>query len=50
MKDQLAWVLATTIEELEHDVAAIIRHYARAAIRSLTSYPYFVQATNALLS
>ncbi len=50
MKDQLAWVLATKIEELEHYVEAIIRHYARAAIRSLTSYPYFVQATNALLS
>jgi transposase len=50
MKDQRAWVLATKIEELEHYVEAIIRCYARAAIRSLTSYPYFVQATNALLS
>jgi transposase len=50
MKDQLAWVLATKIEELQHYVEAILRHYARAVIRSLTSYPYFVQATNALLS
>jgi hypothetical protein len=50
MQDQLAWGLTTKIEELEHDVVAIIQHYARAAIRSLTSYPYFVQAANALLS
>jgi transposase len=50
MKDQLAWVLPTKIEELEHDVDAIIQHYTQSTIRSLTSYPYFIQATNALLS
>jgi hypothetical protein len=50
MNDQLAWGLATTSEELAHAVEAIIRHDARAAIRSLPSYPYVVQATNALLS
>ena len=50
MKDQLAWLLATAIEELERQVETIIRHYAKAAIQSLTSYPYFVQAVNALCS
>jgi transposase len=50
MKDQLAWLLATALEELERQVETIIRHYAKAAIQSLTSYPYFVQAVNALCS
>jgi transposase len=50
MKAQLAWLLATAIEELERQVETIIRHYAKAAIQSLTSSPYFVQAVNALCS
>jgi transposase len=50
VKEQLAWVLPTRIEELEAQVETIIRHYAKAAIQSLTSYPYFVQAVNALCS
>ncbi len=48
LKDHLAWVLFTPLEELEHYVETIIRQYAKAAIRSLTSYPYFVHAVNAL--
>lgn len=40
VKDQLAWVLPATIEALEHQVETIIRHYAKAAIQSLTVYPY----------
>jgi transposase len=48
MKAQLAWVLAAQIDELEHRVARIIRQYSKAALQSLTSYPYFVQAVNAL--
>jgi transposase len=48
MKAQLAWVLAAQIDELEHRVALIIRQYSKAALQSLTSYPYFVQAVNAL--
>jgi transposase len=48
LKDQLAWLLATAIEALERQVETIIRHYAKAAIQSLTSSPYFVQAVNAL--
>jgi hypothetical protein len=50
MKDQLAWLPATAIEELERQVETIIRHCAKAAIQSLTSYPAFVQAVNALCS
>jgi transposase len=50
VKDQLAWVLPATIEALEHLVETIIRRYAKGAIHSLTAYPYFVQAVNALCS
>jgi transposase len=50
MKAQLAWVLAAHIGELEHQVEAIIRQYSKTAIRSLTAYPYIVQAVNALCS
>jgi transposase len=48
MKAQLAWVLTAAIDELEHHVEAIIRHYSKAAIHSLTAYPYFVRAVHAL--
>jgi transposase len=50
LKAQLAWVLAPQIEKLEDDVVTRIRHYSKAAIQSLTAYPYFVQAVNALSS
>jgi putative transposase len=50
VKAQLAWVLPTRIEALESQVETIIRHYTTAAMQSLTSYPYFVQAVNALCS
>jgi transposase len=50
VKDRLAWGLPATIEALEHQVETIIRHFAKAAIHSLTAYPYVVQAVNALCS
>jgi transposase len=50
VKEQLAWVVAAALEELEHRVAMIITQYSKAAIRSLTSYPYFVHAVNAICS
>jgi transposase len=50
VKAQLAWLIATTLEELEHRVAMIITQYPRATIRSLTSYPYFVHAVHAICS
>lgn len=50
VKDQLAWVLIARIEALEHQVETILRHYSKAAIHSLTAYPYVVQAVNALCS
>jgi transposase len=50
VKDQLGWVLAAQIEALEHQVETILRRYSKAAIQSLTAYPYVVQAVNALCS
>jgi transposase len=48
VKAQLAWVLAAALDELEYHVERIITQYSKAAIQTLTSYPYFVQAVNAL--
>ena len=50
LKDRLAWVLVAQIEALEHHVETLIRQYSKAAIQSLTSYPYFIHAVNALYS
>jgi transposase len=50
VKEQLAWVVAAALEELEDRVEMIITQYSKAAIRSLTSYPYFVHAVNAVCS
>jgi transposase len=50
VKAQLAWVAAAAIEELEHRVERILTHYSQATIRSLTAYPYFVRAVNAVSS
>jgi transposase len=50
LKARLAWVLLAQLEALERHVETIIRQYSQAAIQSLTSYPYFVHAVNALYS
>jgi transposase len=50
VKAQLAWVLVVALAELEHRVETIIAQYSKAAIRSLTAYPYFVHAVNAICS
>jgi transposase len=50
VKAQLAWGLAAALDELAHHVAMLITQYSRAAIRSLTSYPYVVRAVNAICS
>jgi putative transposase len=50
VKAQFAWVVTAAIEEWEHRVEMIITQYAKTAIRSLTSYPYFVHALNAVCS
>jgi transposase len=50
VKAQLAWLIATALDELEHRVARLITQYSRATIRSLTSYPYVVQAVHAVCS
>jgi hypothetical protein len=48
VKDQVAWVLVAALDELEHRVETIIAQYSRAAIQSLTSYPYVVHAVHAI--
>jgi transposase len=50
MKAQLAWVVPIPIEALEYQLETILRNYTKAATQSLTAYPYFVQAVNALCS
>jgi transposase len=50
VKAQLAWVLAAALDALEHHIEHIITRSSTAAIQTLTSYPYFVQAVNALYS
>jgi transposase len=50
VKAQLAWLVATALDELAHHAALIITQYSRATIRSLTSYPYLVQAVHAICS
>jgi transposase len=50
MKDQLAWVLAAPLEDLEHQVSTIIRRSTKTALQALTALPYFVHAVNALYS
>jgi transposase len=47
---RLAWLLVAQLEALERHVETILRQYSRAAIQSLTSYPYVVHAVNALFS
>jgi hypothetical protein len=48
VKDQLAWVLVAALDALEHRVETIIAQYSKAAIQSLTSYPYVVHAVHAI--
>jgi transposase len=50
LKDRLAWVLVAQLEELEHHVATCLRQDVKAALHSLTDYPYFMRAVNALSS
>jgi transposase len=50
VKAQLAWVLAAALDDLEHHIEHIITRYSKAAIQTLTAYPYFVAAVNALYS
>jgi transposase len=44
LKDKLADVAITTIQELSDALCAIIQTYSQATLHSLTSFPYFVQA------
>jgi transposase len=44
LKDKLADITITTIQELSDALCAIIQTYSHATLQSLTSFPYFVQA------
>jgi transposase len=44
LKDKLADVPVITIAELSDALCAMIQNYSQAALQSLTSFPYFVQA------
>jgi putative transposase len=44
LTDQLADVPVTTVAELSDALCARIQNYSQAALQSLTSFPYFVQA------
>lgn len=50
LKDHLAWLRFPDLSDLQDFVAALVRTYTPATIRSLTGYTYFVQAVNALSS
>jgi transposase len=50
MKCDMAWKLFGNIEEQQNYVAMVLNTYDAQKIHSLTSYPYFVHAANALCS
>jgi transposase len=50
IKAQLAGMIVAQIDALEHELETLIRQYSMAAVRALTSYPYFVRAVNAVCS
>jgi hypothetical protein len=49
IKAEIADELYPTIQALMDRVASIIKRYAKAAIQSLTSYPYLIEAVNDIL-
>ena len=46
LKDKLSDLMAKSIEELSATVCRLIIEYSKAALRSLTGYPYFIQAVH----
>ncbi len=48
MKAGLAWQHFTTLDEQEAYITAVLRTYDRSTLQSLTSYPFFVEASNAV--
>ena len=49
LKDHLAGILFERLHNLKDYVAQLLRSYTPAAIRSLTGYPFFVDAVDGLL-
>ncbi len=48
LTDKLAWLHVADLETQHAHVAAMLRTYGAATLQSLTAYPYFVEAVNAL--
>ena len=48
LKDDLAWTQFADVMTQQYYVADLLRAYEAATLQSLTSYPYFVAAVNAL--
>lgn len=47
LKDRLADITATTLEELSQAICRLIQAYSQTTLHSLTGYAYFVQAVHA---
>jgi putative transposase len=50
LKDDLAWVQFTDLDAQQVYVGALLQAYEASTLQTLTGYPYFVEAINALSS
>ena len=48
LKSHMAWELFEHLQLLKDRVAGSLQHYSSRFLQSITGYPYFVQAVNAL--
>ncbi len=48
LKDDLAWDCFPDLRALQARIVDLVRAYAAATLQSLTSYPYIIEAINAL--
>ena len=49
VKDDLAWQQFTNLGAQQNSLSTLLQAYAAETLQSLTSYPYLVEATYALL-
>ena len=49
LKDQVADTVAKTLDALSDTVCRLMQNYSQAALKSLTSFAYFVQAGHTAL-
>jgi transposase len=48
LKTNLAWQRFATLQDLQAEIVRLVKAYEDLTLQSLTSYPYFVDAVNAL--